>query len=420
VTRIPKHLPIRWHLALVVLLAAGCGSGTTSTRASTSSTPSTAPNWVVAQAGHNALVGWLDGVACVTATNCVAVGNESSGNGYTNALVETLNHGSWSASIAPGAPSGQGAYLFSVSCPSLGRCVAVGYFLKRTGATKSGTMLIETLDNETWTVTPTPSPGPNAIDSFLYGVSCTTPSTCVAVGNTDAGRPSTSRPLSLSLANGKWVLSSAPNFGSQSAGLRSVSCSSPNRCVAVGYRTATRSDQTLIETRNGERWSITPSQGSGGLSPSGDRAPTGLNGVSCASAASCVAVGQLTGPVPTIEIKTNQTWTATKSPDPASNDPATGLDGVSCLHPTRCVAVGTLASTAGAAPDGAFGSPLGSLIETYSSGTWTIAASPPGLPRHTGLHAVSCADQACVAVGQTGQFTSSTPGTSTTLIVQTQ
>jgi len=424
--RVPKHLLIP-SLVAVAIFAAGCSSAATSAKPPPPSTapPSTAPtsttsDWTMAQGGKQALVGWLDGVDCVTATSCVAVGSElTAASTPGKALVETLNQGSWSSNTAPPAPGSDGDYLFSVSCPSVGNCVAVGYFFRKTSGGGNGTVLIETLANGTWSVTPTPSLGPNVADSFLYGVSCSAPTSCVAVGNSDAGDASTNAPIIMTLSNGSWDLSPPPNLGSQEAGgLLAVSCVSPTACTAAGYRaTGPGPSSTLVESLSGDHWSVVSSPGSGGPSLT-IGAPTGLSGLSCV-ATSCVAVGQLTGPVPTLDILTNQRWSAASSPNPDTKDGATGLFGVSCTATTTCVAVGDLAKANGSnTPDGGLGLPLGTLIETDSGGTWAIAASPSGLPADSGLHGVSCVGKSCVAVGQSGQFTSST-STTKTLIVQT-
>jgi hypothetical protein len=155
-------------LAIAGGLVAGCSSAGTSAKRSTSTTASTstASNWTVAQGGDQTLPGWLDGVDCVTATSCVAVGNESSATGSSNALVDTLSQGSWSAATAPGAPGSQGDYLFSVSCPSAGSCVAVGYYFSMTSSGGTGTILVETLANGKWSPTSTSSLGSGVTDSF--------------------------------------------------------------------------------------------------------------------------------------------------------------------------------------------------------------------------------------------------------------
>jgi len=403
-------------LAALALLTAGCSRAAKSVEPSyrgstflSTLSPKTTLDWTVAQGGNGGIDGWLDGVDCVTETKCVAVGNESaSGGGSANALVETWNGHAWSQVIAPLATAIPGDWLFSVSCATAASCIAVGYYfsLKQSG---SASMLIETLAHGTWSVSPTPETGAGVADSFLNGVSCTSTTSCVAVGFTLSTK-FVPRPLILALAGGSWSIMPSPSIGA--GGLQAVSCPKRHSCVAVGYRASGSTDKPLVESLSGGKWGTTPTAGSG---PTG-LVHAGLGAVSCLTAASCVAVGRLKGPVPAIEVRTNQGWPIMKSPDPDSNDVATGLYGVSCTDTTSCVAVGDLAAAPSASarntPDGAFASPLDPLIETSSRGTWTIA-SPPGLSPGGGLHAVSCSGRTCVAVGQSAEA-----GRIKTLIVQ--
>lgn len=416
-------------LAALSLVAMGCSSAKTPASSSTSPTTSNgvtpaqptatvaASNWALAQAGTTALSGWLDGVDCLSAANCVAVGNESSSTGPTAALAETLAKGTWSPTRLPAAPGSQGDYLFSVSCAAVGSCVAVGYYFTPEDGGGKGTMLVDTLADGKWSVTSTPTLGSPFIDSFLYGVSCTTATNCVAVGNTDDGDSTTALPLILTLSGTSWSVTKSPTLGSV-GGLQAVSCPDATTCVAVGNRAPPGSVKTLVETRTSGSWTVTSSPGSGGPNPTyGAR---GLNGVSCASAASCVAVGQLSGPGPVVGTLADGKWSVASSPNPVPKDTASGLYGVSCTAVTPCVAVGALGkSFSSDAPDGAFGEPLGSIIETGPGATWSVEGQPPGLPAHSGLQAVSCVGASCVAVGQTGQFTSPM-SVGKTLILQTR
>ena len=410
-------------LGALALLTTACSRATTPVEASargstflSTLSPKTTFSWTVAQGGNSGIDGWLDGVDCVTETTCVAVGNEPAPRGGSvYALVETWNGSAWSRVIAPPASEVAPAdWLFSVSCANVASCVAVGYFFTlRNGGGADG--LIETLTHGVWSASPIPSPGGDVVDSFLDGVSCSSPTSCVAVGYT-LSKKFVARPLIIALAHGSWSIMPSSSLDSNSGALQSVSCVTRNSCVAVGYRASGSTDETLVESLQRGKWVIVPSSGSG---PVG-LVHAGLDGVSCLTAASCVAVGRVEGPVPTIEVQANQGWSIMKSPNPNSKDADTGLYGVSCTDTTSCVAVGDLAAAPNASakttPAGALTSPLDPLIETSSKGTWTIA-SPQGLSPGGGLHAVSCSGRTCVAVGQSAQITSTTD-VMKTLIVQ--
>jgi hypothetical protein len=123
---------------------------------------------------------------------------------------------------------------------------------------------------------------------------------------------------------------------------------------------------------NGTKWTAQPPPATGGF----------LNGVSCTSAASCIAVGD--GATWLAETWNGQTWT----PMPTSGSP--GIDAVSCSSATACTAVG-ISDGAGQA-----------AIERWDGTTWTAqqaALAPPGFSIAQ-LNGVSCASAtACTAVG---------------------
>src|SRR5215471_9172995 len=75
----------------------------------------------------------------------------------------------------PVAPTGQ---LFWVSCPGVSTCMAVGTYVDRSG---TGVSLAERWDGARWSQLPMPNP-PGAAVSTPLGVSCTSPSACIAVG----------------------------------------------------------------------------------------------------------------------------------------------------------------------------------------------------------------------------------------------
>src|SRR6202035_5667522 len=67
----------------------------------------------------------LNGVRCLTANDCVAVGFDQSGS-VQSALVDTWNGASWTAKVLSG-PSSTVNQLAGVACTSSTSCVAVGF-----------------------------------------------------------------------------------------------------------------------------------------------------------------------------------------------------------------------------------------------------------------------------------------------------
>jgi hypothetical protein len=163
--------------------------------------------------------------------------------------------------------------------------------------------------------------------------------------------------------------------------LNGVSCASRASCTAVGeyYRTADGPQPTLIERWNGTTWRVEPS-------PSIGRRST-LDSVSCPSATSCTAVGSLIIGWNGVRWKVELGWS---SP----------FVSVSCAAPNSCMAVGV---TGGGRPESG-----------YFDGTdWTLQPMPR--PRHPAqnitLSAVSCAGPSfCLAVGAYSYGVGAMPG----------
>jgi putative hemolysin len=282
----------------------------------------------------------LNDVSCTSSTSCVAVGYYfDSSTGYNQNLIETLSGGSWSITTSPDSSTSEDNLLNSVSCTSSTSCVAVGDYMDSSGY---GQTLIETLSGGSWAITT--SPDTSASESnFLQSVSCTSSTSCVAVGYYLASPYD--QTLIETLSGGSWSITTSPDTSSSEDNLlQSVSCTSSTSCVAVGYYLASPYDQTLIETLSGGSWSITTSPDT---STSEDNL---LQGVSCTSSTSCVAVGYYiasSGYAQTlIETLSGGSWAITTSPDTSTSE-YDQLYGVSCNSSTSCVAVGYYIASSG-------------------------------------------------------------------------
>jgi hypothetical protein len=186
-----------------------------------------------------------------------------------------------------------GEHFGAISCPAIGACVAVGSYGTSTGYSP----LVETLANGVWTAVVPPVPVTAAgSESELDSLTCSSTSSCTAIGNFSAPGPISFGMLD-TLAGGKWksVEAPLPAAAGQSARsyLSAVSCGSPSSCVAVGYfistATGTPENEGLLVTGSAGAW--VPSQTAqviGG--PVGDPFAQ-LSGDSCPTAGYCVAVG---------------------------------------------------------------------------------------------------------------------------------
>jgi hypothetical protein len=354
--------------ALLALAAALCAAATAA-----------GPAW--AAAGPSVAADLL-GVSCATARDCLAVG--VGGNAFP--LAETWNGTAWrtvSVRLPPGATAGG---LRGVSCAAAARCVSVGYYDEGPGQQFA---LAEAWNGAAWA--PARPPAPGTPYTALYGVSCTSAARCVAVGQYQMP-DQVSGPLA-EIWNGKrWTQASPPASGPGFAisGLNGVSCTSRTSCVAVGTPLGTRS-VPVIERWNGKSWSAAQ-----GAAVPGDVEAV-LTGVSCRSARSCVAVGfgtRSAAPVSISEIWSGQSWRYAAVPLPGGGTSGSLLEGVSCAAGRRCVAVGDTASP---------GTQRAAAV-TWNGRAWTVTSVPaPGRGNASRFDGVTCLPAAhCVAAGQAG------------------
>jgi hypothetical protein len=351
-----------------------------------------APNtWVVTPSPNSSNPNnGLGEVSCASSTSCMAVGEDSySETEPASELIEAWNGTTWT--IVPSPNPGVDRDLTAVSCSSPTSCVAVGYYFAGGGSLT----LVESWNGVAWTVAPSPSPGDpqsSPISSELNGVSCTSSTNCVAVGYI-WGNLFTTETLIESWNGRTWSVNPSPNSGAASNALNGVSCVSTDDCVAVGYiGDPSASHQTLIESWNGSSWMVIPS-------PSPGSAVLGT--VSCTGANYCVAVGNLQvgiNFVPLIESWNGSSWTVTPNPSQDSGL----LEGVSCAGRGNCVAVGSSPYDVGVASE--------TLVESLNGSNWVVTPSPNPGAQGNGLGGVSCASSlACVAVG--GQTSGTTTQT---------
>jgi GDSL-like Lipase/Acylhydrolase family len=293
--------------------------------------------------------------------------------------------GQWSIVAGADVPSSYGGDpdLIAVSCAGPTSCIAVGGFTYGTDVDlPSPQPLVESWDGAAWSFVATPILGYVPLPPYqvsegaeLTGVSCTSTTSCVAVGfmyycgaylANESCQSTYTEPLAESWDGASWsvVPTPSPNVDPSTSPvvqLNAVSCTSPTNCVAVGVA----DQQNLIESWDGASWSIVPNPSISGLSY-----PPGLFGVSCTSATSCVAVGSQGDGFALIESWDGTSWSIVATPLIGR------LLSVSCTSSTSCVAVG-----------------LGS-VELWDGLSWQPSSSGEN------LYGVSCTSStSCVAVG---------------------
>ena len=149
-----------------------------------------------------------------------------------------------------------------------------------------GTGLIERWNGTSWSIVGNPKPT-YATDTGLLGVSCVSAINCTAVGRYFLGESSPSKTLVERWNGTGWRIVGSANRYPYLNALTAVSCASATSCFAVGSSIASQTtpSTTLVEHWNGTGFSIVASP-----NPAGSTRNV-LSGISCASAASCVAVG---------------------------------------------------------------------------------------------------------------------------------
>ncbi len=258
---------------------------------------------------------------------------------------------------------------------------------------------------------------------FFTGVSCVTPSACFAVGWYYHGAAGPQRPL-VAMWNGAAWRAAALTVGLRRGMLSAVSCASATACQAVGspvigwdgrsWRVELRASQfdavscpaanacvavgvspsttprALAGIWDGYRWRVT-------AMPVPRRAQTPeLTGVSCASAGSCLAVGDYRTGVSAMPNPSSREWILAEYWNgtrwrilPARNVARINrLVAVSCSAPRQCLAVGSARDQF-------------TLAERWIGGRWRAERTPDfGRPGYSQLVGLSCVSAIrCVAVG---------------------
>ena len=281
----------------------------------------------------------LNGVACTAATACTAVGWFDSAAGTQVPLAERWNGHVWSIQLMP-VPSGAGqSSLSGVSCASAVMCVAVGSSRNAIGHQSP---LVERWNGTVWTIATVPTPA-SSLQARLSAVSCASTTACVTVGeflngSILVGRGHAHQPMADVWNGVAWTAEAIDRPAGESASyLESVSCSTATSCAAVGWAAGpSKTTMAIAEHWNGSRWTLDPG-------PSVSSAV--LAGVSCVTPAACIAVGSTRAGATIAEGWNGSVWTVQATPNRTASVRA--LTGVDCVSATSCTAVGSALGTAG-------------------------------------------------------------------------
>jgi hypothetical protein len=282
-----------------------------------------------------ALGAGLYSVSCTSPVSCQGVGQTTAGP-----VAEGWNGTRWAIEPTPHKPGAAVSGFNGVSCISASACTAVGgAHTTLDNGNPEGT-LAERWNGHRWRIQPTPSSNSR---SDLNAVSCTSASACTAVGGELGGTGP--KPLAERWNGTSWKIQHVPVPAGWPGGyLTGVSCTSASSCTAVGVAASGPNSGptgTIAERWNGRTWRIQPT-------PTANSTGDALNTISCTSASACTAVGGTASKL-LAERWDGTSWTVQATPTPPNTQIGQGFTGVSCSSSSACTAV-----AGGFAPSGPF------------------------------------------------------------------
>lgn len=285
---------------------------------------------------------FFDGVSCASSRFCVAAGGYATkiyspdGVHYVpvdRPLAERWNGVKWSLLPFPRVPTGgRSGYLGAVSCTSSSACVAVGRFYVGNDPELDERLLAERWNGRTWSVQSMPAPA-GVADPSITAFSCSSSKFCIAVGSSDFGVGS--QMFAERWDGSSWSPQPAPQIADKGdTQLSSVSCTSSTSCIAVEeYFGPSEPLQTLVERWNGTNWTIQST-------PNALGGTNLLVGVSCTSGRACTAVGWTdvnSDFAPLVARWDGARWSLERTP----NAHGASLQAVSCTSSVICTAIGS-------------------------------------------------------------------------------
>jgi hypothetical protein len=183
----------------------------------------------------------LAGVSCPTLTACFAVGGAFDGSGNTTTLVEHWNGTAWSIQSTP-TSGDMNYFLNGISCVSATNCTVAGN-------TATGTaLLVEHWNGTSWTAQTLPAPA--GAQGGLLGVACISASACTAVGL--AGSPFGTFTVAERWNGTTWTAQAMPPLpGAFDVAPPAIACPTLSLCTAVAGYTNNGPQLTLAEQWNG-------------------------------------------------------------------------------------------------------------------------------------------------------------------------
>jgi hypothetical protein len=237
--------------------------------------------------------GSLEAVSCSGLFACTAVGGVTDQGSY-HPLAERWDATGWHLQSTPTPANSQSNLFSAVSCPLRRTCTAVGQSITSLTSppfTSVASPLVERWFGRVnaWGLQAAPKPDGGG-DAGFTGVSCPDGRVCFAVGSSQDQTTHSLTTLAERRAGSSWSVMPTPNPGPYlspfglifDAQLSSVSCPARRACHALGDGLDSAADSVVFDERfDGASWHL-------------ESIPVGsaLSDVSCRSRIFCVAVGK--------------------------------------------------------------------------------------------------------------------------------
>lgn len=297
-------------------------------------------------------------VSCTSSARCSAVGNE---NGLP--MAEQWNGAAWSLVRVPLPMDHRNASLNSVSCSGPSDCTAVGNMLENSGQPPE--TLIEHWDGLRWSFVPSPNVAGAAV-SNLWAVSCAARSDCTAVGDSATAGANTETTLVEREVDASWSIVPSPGVSGAETSLQAIDCTTGSACTAGGFTYQSNANgftaTTLVEREVRGTWAVVPTP------DPPDTTYDGFGGVACLTATHCLAAGSATSATSIdtlVESGVGRQWTIVPSPNEPG--PLSAIGAISCASARSCMSVGNYESGNGTRLP---------LAEQWDGTAWVIVATP--------------------------------------------